>query len=244
MSRKLVMPRKMDMLKALSTSPPVPDHVLPGLPTGSVGALIASGGAGKTLLLLQTSIALATGQPALGGLFGADVRTQAPAKVVLVVAEESVDVMHLRLHVVLGKLLSQTRPLLDQDARDSLFALLHANLDLYPLAGSTRLLIDGRDTTGDGLETLRAMSAGARLLVIDPLRQFHTGDENDSWAMTSVVQGLQGIASAHQCAVLVAHHTNKSSTFNGQGDRAGAARGSAALTDGVRMQLNLWRYAR
>lgn len=246
MSQLPSIPRKMDILKTLATSPPVPDHVLPGLPTGAVGALVASGGVGKTILLLQTSVALATGQPVLGGLFGAEIVARTPAKVVLVVAEESVDVMHLRLHAVLGSLLAHTLPSMDQDARDRLYGLLHANLDLYPLAGSTRLLIDdwaapakGGDAAPSGLETLRAMAAGARLLVIDPLRQFHTGDENDSWAMTSVVQDLQSIASAHRCAVLVAHHTNKSSTFNGQADRAGAARGSAALTDGVRMQLNL-----
>lgn len=246
MSQKPTIPPKMDILTVLSTSPPVPDQVLPGLPTGAVGALVAAGGVGKTLLLLQTSVALATGQSVLGGVYGAAVAAPTPAKVVLVVAEESEDVMHLRLHAVVGNLLAHAVPLKDRNERDRLYGLLHANLDIYPLAGSTRLLIDerapaggDRGTASGGLETLQAMAAGARLLVLDPLRQFHTGDENDSWAMTSVVQDLQSIASAHRCAVLVAHHTNKSSTFNGQADRAGAARGSAALTDGVRMQLNL-----
>ncbi len=239
MSRKLVIPRKMDILKALNTSPPVPDYVLPGLEVGIVGALIAPGGVGKTTLLLQTAVALAAGLPVFGGLFSAAVGTQAPAKVVLIVAEETVNVMHRRLHAVIAGLLRQSHQLMQQEARDRLYASLDANLDLYPLAGATRLLIDGRDTTGDGLETLRAMSVGARLLVVDPLRQFHTGDENDSFAMTALVQDLQTIATGQQCAVLMAHHTTKSSTLNGQGDLAGASRGSGALTAGIRMQLNL-----
>lgn len=240
MSQKVTLPRRMDILKALTTSPPVQDHVLPGLPTASVGGLVSPGGMGKTLLLLQTAVALATGRPPFGGLFGIDASPDpAPAKVVLVVAEEGFDVMHQRLHDVVGSLLSQTHPLLDQDARDSIHSLLGKNLHLYPMAGATRLLIDGRDNTGDGLEILREMASDARLLIIDPLRQFHTGDENDSWAMTAVVQGLQSIATDRRCAVLAAHHTNKAATFNGQGDRAGAARGSAAFTDGVRWQLNL-----
>ena len=240
MSRKISLPRKMNILDALETSPRVPDHVLPGLPTGSVGALVAPGGVGKTILLLQTSVALATGLPVFGGLFGIEpVPKASPEKVVIVVAEEGFDVMHLRLHAVVGSLFSQTHPALDQESRDRICGLLDENLHLYPLAGVTRLLIDDRDTTGDGLERLREMASGSRLLIIDPLRQFHTGDENDSWAMTSVVQSLQSIATEHKCAVLTAHHTNKAATFNGQGDRAGASRGSAALTDGVRWQLNM-----
>ena len=240
MSGKVTLPRRMDILKALGTSPPVQDHVLPGLLTGTVGGLVAPGGMGKTLLLLQTAVALATGRSPFGGLFGIEANPDpAPAKVVLVVAEEGFDVMHQRLHDVVGSLLSQTYPLLDQDARDGIHGLLSANLHLYPMAGAIPLLIDGRDKTGDGLAILHEMASEARLLVIDPLRQFHTGDENDSLVMTAVVQGLQSIATDRRCAILAAHHTNKAATFNGQGDRAGAARGSAAFTDGVRWQLNL-----
>jgi RecA-family ATPase len=195
---------------------------------------------GKTNFLLQTSISLAIGQSAFGGLFAnaTNVAT-APAKVVFVVAEEGIDVMHLRLHAAVGNALGKVGHLVDQEARDQIYSLLDANLHLYPLAGVTRLLIDGFEGSTNGLATLRDMAAGARLLVIDPLRQFHSGDENDSWVMTSVVQSLQSIASEHKCAVLAAHHTNKAATVNGSGDRAGASRGSAAFTDGVRWQLNL-----
>ena len=242
MSKQLKLPSRLDVRRALTTPPPVPDHVLPGLPTGAVGALVAPGSTGKTMFLLQLCINLAAGMPAVGGILSGEARRSArlaPAKVVLAVAEETLDEMHRRLHAAVSHIISSSHPLLDQHRRDQVLELLDANLHVYALAGSTRMLIDGRDTQGDGLQALAQMSTGARLVVIDPMRQFHTGNENDSWAMTSVVQALQSIASAGPCAVLAAHHTNKQSTLSGSGDQAGASRGSAAFTDGVRWQLNL-----
>jgi regulatory protein RepA len=235
----LRLPQRLDILKALETPPPTPDFVLPGLPTGTVGAVVAPGATGKTLFLLQVCAAVATGTSVLGGLFEDNVKAAAPAKVVLVVAEETMDVMHARLHAAVAQLLSQSRDLSNAEKlqlRDSLAEHLH----LYPLAGTFRMLLDGRDPSGqDGLAALSRLSEGSRLVVIDPLRQFHTGDENDSWVMTSLLQELQVVASAGPRAVLVAHHTNKAATLSGQGERAGASRGSAAFTDAVRWQLNL-----
>jgi RecA-family ATPase len=235
----LRLPQRLDILKALETTPPTPDFVLPGLPIGTVGAVVAPGATGKTLFLLQVCAAVATGTPVLGGLFETSTEPAAPAKVVLVVAEETMDVMHARLHAAVAQLLGQTPDLPKADKlrlRDSLAEHLH----VYPLAGTFRMLLDGRDPSGqDGLAALRRLSEGSRLVVIDPLRQFHTGDENDSWAMTSALQDLQVVASGGPRAVLVAHHTNKAATLSGQGDRAGASRGSAAFTDAVRWQLNL-----
>ena len=233
----LRLPRKLDVLKALETAPPTPDFVLPGLPTGSVGAVVAPGATGKTLLLLQVCAAVATGTPVLGGLFEAKARLTAPAKVVLVVAEETMDVMHARLHAAVAQLLPTNLP---KPAKLRLRDCLAENLHVYPLAGTYRMLLDGRDPSGhDGLAALAQLSEGSRLVVIDPLRQFHTGDENDSWVMTSILQALQVIACAGPRAVLVAHHTNKAAALSGQGDRAAASRGSAAFTDAVRWQLNL-----
>lgn len=236
---KLLLPARMDVQKALSTRPPLPDFVLPGLPTGTVGGLVAPGATGKTLLLLQVCTALATGQPVLGGgLFSTETPGK-PAKVVLVVAEETPDLMHARLHAAVGELLERIRPDLLDQADGSLKALLAQNLHIYPLAGQYRMLLDGSDPANNGLAVLTKLSADARLVAIDPLRQFHTGDENDSWVMTKLLQDLQMLACAGKRAVLVAHHTNKWSTTAGQGDRAGASRGSGAFTDALRWQWNL-----
>ena len=62
--------------------------------------------------------------------------------------------------------------------------------------------------------------------------------------MTALVQSLQVLASRTKAAVIFAHHTNRAAATMGQGDTTGAARGSTALTDGVRWQLNLSRPTR
>lgn len=236
---KLSLPQRMDVLKALSTTPPLPDFVLPGLSTGTVGALVAPGATGKTLLLLQVCVALAVGLPVLGGGLFSAVAPAQPGKVVLVVAEETASLMHARLHAAVGELLGRVRPDLFNQTGSRLADLLAQNLHIYPLAGRYRMLLDGGDPACNGLAVLHKLSNDARLVAIDPLRQFHTGDENDSWVMTKLLQDLQVLACAGERAVLVAHHTNKWSTTTGQGDRAGASRGSGAFTDALRWQLNL-----
>ncbi len=237
----LPLPQRMDILEALRTRPKPPNFVLPGLPTGAVGSLIAPGATGKTLFLLQVCISLATGTPILGGgLFAdEDEAPQSPCRVVLVVAEETFSVMHARLHATFAELMTRVQPDLLNQAGIALPSLLAENLLLFPLAGRARMLVDGSDTETHGMAALSEMSAGARLVVLDPLRRFHSGEENDPWTMTRLVQDLEMLACRNDGAVLLAHHANKWSTVSGQGDRAGAARGSAAFTDAVRWQMNL-----
>lgn len=232
---------RMDIRSALTTAPKPVCEVLPGLHLGSVGSLVAPGSTGKTMLLLQLAIAIATGEPALGGLLGVKASQSKPGRVVMVVAEETADEMQRRLHHVVMLMLNDVQCLFTQKERDEFLTRLHDNFALYPLSGRMRLLVETRDGPSAQLVELEEACLGARLVIVDPLRQFHTGDENDSWAMTAVLQAFQRIAGSQGCAALLAHHTNKTSTLNGQGDLASASRGSGALTDGVRWQLNLSR---
>lgn len=237
--RKLRLPRAMDIALALSTAPPMPDFVLPGLPTGCVGAVVAPGATGKTMFLLQLCAALALGLPVFDeGLFGSAQEPAPPCKVVLVVAEETAELMHIRLHAVAVELVRRCTSRGGDLSRD-LAGLLAENLRIYPLAGGLPMRLDEHGEYCFGVEELEAMASGARLVVLDPLRQFHRGEENGSDVMSEVVRVLQGVAYRTNCAALLAHHTNKWSTAGGQGDRAAAARGSGAFTDAVRWQMNL-----
>ena len=123
--------------------------------------------------------------------------------------------------------------------REVLFELLNNNLHIYPMAGAARLRLDGAEGSEQELAFLREAAKGARLVILDPLRQFHSGDENDSWVMTNLVHQCLAIATQERCAFILAHHTNKQATVTGYGDKAAASRGSAALTDAARWQLNL-----
>lgn len=147
--------------------------------------------------------------------------------------------MHHRLHGAAQQLLAglQTN---DRDSRLAVVNSLVHNLFMYPLGGEGRLLcIDADGTDGAGYKQMLEQCQDARLIIADPLRRFHDGDENDSGHMTAVVDAFQRIAKKTGAAVLLAHHTNRNSTLSGTGDQATASRGSSALTDGVRWQANL-----
>ncbi|WP_323012248.1 helicase RepA family protein [Castellaniella sp.] len=231
---------QLDVAHVLSTQPPEPDHVLPGLPVGAVGALVAPGGTGKTMLALQLAISLATGQPS-PLQFSAGPKRQEPTTVVLIAAEETGGEMHRRLFYLVNALSPVANTVNGGERRREYHDLLQKHLRVYSLAGRSRLRLDGDESAEPSIQALKEVAKGARLLILDPMRQIHGGDENDSWAMTSLVQACQSIAHQSHCALLLTHHTTKHATMNGLGDQAGASRGSAALTDAVRWQVNLSR---
>jgi len=128
-----------------------------------------------------------------------------------------------------------------KSSRDSLAERLATNMHIYPLAGSGQRLhcVDGDGSVTDELTNMLAVCSGARLVIADPLRRFHAGEENDSAHMSAVVAAFEHLARRTGAAVILSHHANRSSVAIGTGDQASAARGSSALTDGVRWQANL-----
>jgi RecA-family ATPase len=229
--------RRLDIRAALQQVPRPIDFVLPGLPRGTTGALVATGGTGKTTFGLQTAIALAAGLPVADGAFPAPAE---PCKAVLVAAEEDGLLLIHRLHAIRDWLrqrdlvMSDGTPLSDA----ALLARLEANLALFPMAGrEVRLLERGEHTPL--FEELSKRCADARLVLLDPVRRLHDGNENDSADMTAVVELGERLAREAGAAVVFLHHTSKAATLNGFSDQQGAGRGSSALTDGVRWQCNL-----
>lgn len=223
---------RLNIAKALNDARPQLDLVLPGLPVGTVGNLVAPGATGKTQFLLQLAVARCLGMPALGGLFPAG----PPENVFFMAAEEHEVIMRQRLHDVTNWLVEDG--LFPSRSRAEIVEELNDRLKLFPLTGhDVCLLREGGYT--DALADITKAAEGCRLVIADPLRRFHDGDENDSGAMTQLVQGFERIAMSTKGAVLLAHHTSKAATLSGQGDAQQAARGSSALTDGVRWQANL-----
>ncbi|WP_256380367.1 AAA family ATPase [Oceanimonas sp. GK1] len=56
----------LDLMSAFTETPPQIDYVLPNMIAGTVGALIAPGGAGKSILALQLATQIAGGPDLLG----------------------------------------------------------------------------------------------------------------------------------------------------------------------------------
>ena len=57
------------------------------------------------------------------------------------------------------------------------------------------------------------------LFIVDPFRYFHQAEENDSTAMSGVMQYLRACA-AHGCAVVILHHPAKAEGSTGRGSSA------------------------
>ena len=116
---------------------------------------------------------------------------------------------------------------LSEDVRRS----AEKNLRIYPMNGEKLDL--GRWGSPD-LELIADFSQGARLIIIDPLSQFHNLDENSNSEMAILMGNLNCVAKRTGAAVLFIHHVSKGSVRNGQGDQQQAARGASALTDNAR----------
>lgn len=225
----------------LRNQPPPLDHVLPGLPARSCGLVVGPGAASKTMLVLQMAVAMATGTPLLGGLVGGvPGRAQKPARVVLVLAEESAEVVWQRLHAIASVQLASGDIDPEQAAE-----LLEQHLVIHALAGGDQvnLLSDTWKKTPAG-DLLRRACEGARLVVLDPVRDFHNADENDSTAMKALARHIASYAKSTGAAWLLVHHASRAAALQGYGGSADASRGSTALSNAVRWQLNLSRPTR
>lgn len=97
-------------LQAAFTEPPKPiDFVLPGLPLGSVGALVSPGGAGKSMLALQLAMQIA------GGLDWLDLGKLEQGAVLYLPAEDPRPVLLQRLFVLGGYLDAELRANVERD---------------------------------------------------------------------------------------------------------------------------------
>ncbi|MHB8571243.1 MAG: AAA family ATPase [Metallibacterium sp.] len=224
--RTLSFARMIDVKYAMEHTPPKIRFVLHGLARRYAGGLIAQGSAGKSHLLLGIGCEVATG--GAYGEIGLVAQDLAPSKVLYLSAEEDEDVLHDRLDRVAGHL----KP----DVRE----MVYENFEVGSALGTTPALmsrhLDPNETViAEIIDYLKGYAA----VFFDPLRKWHDGDENQSADMTVMTKIFDRIALGADCAVLFAHHVGKGATRGGSADQADAARGSGAITDNIRLQLNL-----
>ena len=68
------------------------------------------------------------------------------------------------------------------------------------------------------------------LLILDPLRKLHTGDENDAGAVEELLAPLFDIQAATSCAIMIVHHMGKAPSVGKDARRQGQRlRGSSAF---------------
>lgn len=128
--------------------------------------------------------------------------------------------------------------------------LLKRNLHIKSLVGMSTLMTSTDPNTREvgSTKLVAQLIAEAKqipdlvLIIIDPASRFRGGDENAAEDTTRFVQALERIAKELGVTVLVAHHSNKGA-FSASEQNQSASRGSSALTDGVRWQMNLMTFS-
>lgn len=234
-------------------------HLL--IPAGRVGLLVAPGGTGKSSLLCQLAITVATGRPWLStySLEGE------PGRVLLIMGEEDQDEIKRKLYDAARP---RGRAVQDEDINavfgegapheltDHQRDLVYGNIDCLPLSGVPAPLLEadalGMPDSAPFSRWLRELIAddkgGAlppyRLIIMDPLsRMLGAAAENDNGLATRFIQELEALTQTPGApTVLIAHHTNKGAmnqAHSGEATNQGAARGASALVDGARLMINL-----
>lgn len=204
-----------EVLAAFENDPPALDFVWPGFLAGTVGALVAPGGAGKSFWALEAAMAVA-GRDAPGSdLLGLE--PSRPGRVVYFAGEDPQPILVCRIHAVGKHLPGQAH------------SVIAGRMTVKSVVGQCMNMM--------GEQTLRQVieeCSGARLIVLDTLSRMHSLDENSNGDMARLVSRLERIALETGASVLYLHHVTKGSTKEGGADQQQAARGASALVDNVR----------
>lgn len=207
-----------NLMHAFMETPKEPDFVLPGLVAGTVGLLTSPGGSGKSMLITEAALCVASAA-ANESLLRLPIDRHGP--VVILNAEDPVDMIHARLH--------QMGKFLDTDTRHSLVE----KTVIEALYGKGRNILDQK-WQKELLDLL--IRNNARLCVFDTLSRCHTADENSNSEMSKVMSILESIARESGTAIVLVHHTSKSMAALGRTDEQQSARGASLLVDNARWQ--------
>jgi RecA-family ATPase len=214
------MPR-IDILEAFETEPPAQDFIWPGFLAGTVGALVAPGSTGKSMLALQLACAVASDRVQANAT-GLSIESHGP--VLYLNLEDPPGELHRRLHALGSRF--------DADTRQS----IAQSLRLSARMGVPTDVMNEKFMSG-----LLKAAEGTRLVIIDTLSRAHGLDENDNGAMSKLVARLEKVVRQTGAGLLYLHHTSKAAALGGQGGLAQAARGASALIDNARWCGNLMK---
>lgn len=210
------------------------------LPAGKVGMIVGAGGVGKSYFSLALGLAVASGTAVCDGLF----KVERPGDVLIFNAEDDQEESHRRfLHLLSayrkaasGKI-GLSSQVIDLKRIENCKSRLNF---VFISPGSCAIGDPGGDHTSLYQEILTEAKQidNLRLIVLDPLRRFLSGNEDSSEVVADFIPLVERLASETGSAVLLVHHTSKQAAYKSS-DHQFAARGSSALSDLVRWQLNI-----
>lgn len=212
---------RIDLIAAFENEPPAPDIVLPGLIAATVGMIFSAGGVGKSMFLLEASMAVACAVEG-GDILG--LQPHRAGRVVYFNAEDPTTEIVRRVHAM-GKYLPPA-------AQSSIAEAL----EIESIVGKRLNVVDDRH-----LRSIIEYTKGSRLVVFDTLSRIHTLDENSAGDMGRLMGALEHLATETGAGVVFAHHVSKGATREGQQDQGHASRGSSLLGDNARWASALSR---
>ncbi|WP_299314782.1 helicase RepA family protein [uncultured Halomonas sp.] len=203
------------------------------IPEPVAAAIVAPGSTGKSFWLMQLAACVASGTPFMGQ------SVPRPGGVLMLGAEDDRDEMARRLQSIV-KEYEWDGCRLDPEALGENFSPISV------LGQDNRLTYhDGRDIVRDARRVNEVIATAnsipnLRLIIIDPVSRFRSGDENANEAATRFVEVLEQIRQETGVTVLCAHHSRKGST----GDGADDIRGASAFVDALRFAGTLSKPAK
>jgi len=175
-----------DIPDVITMEIPAIDHLVPALGTARNTIVLWTGADGDGKTFLVQAMALAA---ARGSEF-------------LSMACQKTPVLYLDLENPAYMVQNRLRPMAQDQVIPELRIWGIWNEQQPPKAGSELLLTIAKDTRP--------------LIIVDPFRYFHAAEENDSTAMSGVMQYLRACA-AHGAAVILLHHPSKAEGSTGRG---------------------------
>lgn len=188
------------------------------LAEGRLGAVIATGSTGKSWFLLQLAISVSSGIDFMGMK-----NPNNEASVLYIIGEENKDDIHRRVSLV--------KNLYNKESQN--IELSNNNLSFLCVNGKHAILNE-KSTLYSELKLFIHIRK-PKLIILDPLIRFFSGDENNSTEMTRFMEILESLNNMGT-TVLFAHHTSK--ILSGELSQH-SARGSTAVIDAVRWNITL-----
>ena len=222
--------------EAIRSARAVPDFVLPGLLAGSVAVVVGPGGVSKSMLAVQTGAVVGTGRDHWS--LWSDRGAFPQGRVVVFNIEDPLVMIGIRAHDIGHSV--------DPRDREVFTADFNRNVNIWSLPGRSFRFATKNPKTGvvrpsEWIGWMEDQVRGCRLAIIDTfIRGLGGLDENSSTDVAEVLGLLEGICRRTGCAIMILHHVNKGSTGkDGAANAQQAARGSSAITDNARWQVNL-----
>jgi hypothetical protein len=192
---------------------PQPLWVARGLvPEGAVAVIAGEPKGVKSWAVQDIGMAVASGTPAFG-----EYEVKQRRAVALFAAEDSERSIRAR-----ARSLAAARGLEPSVAVAHMYYRSRASLDLSKLESVAQLMAD-----------VRALPEPIGLLIIDPLRDCTSADENESGPMAQTMASLRALRDLLGCTILFVHHVSKLSKDNSERRPGQRMRGSSAIHGAV-----------